>query len=1071
MGANMFDPSGGFRSSSVFVIRKSSVTGAGPIVVTPFRDVVNTGTGDGPFTPQGADNDDPAATVGYYVGHDDQFFGRLDILRVGTPGATPTLSGPFEIDIPGTDPDSFAIGVPASGSTRPLDGGDIRLTDASIRNGKLYTAEAIAVNSSGTDSGTLDRDASRWFEFANLATTPTLNRSGTIFDSSATKKSYWMPSIAVSPQGHAVMGMSTSASTLHPNAAFSSMLSGTSTFSTPTAYTSASANYNVDLGDGDPTYRWGDFSHTSVDPCDGQTFWTIQEYVDGTNSWGVKVGKILAPPPATPASTSPTSVNAGSTSVVVTLTGTATSGSGFWDPGSGTCRIAASASGGVTVNSVTFTDATHVTLDLNTVGATGGAHTVTITNPDGQTASASVLTVNTTPQNTALPTITGTTKVGSVLTSTTGTWTGFPTPTFTRQWERCDLAGANCSDIASATGTTYTLVQADHGKTIRVKVTGTNTAGSATAESNQTTEIQYVPINTVLPTITGTVTKGQTLTAGNGTWDAFPASLTFAYQWQRCSSPGTCSNISGATASTYLLASADVGMTIRLRVTASNTAGASTPANSAETTTVTAAPANTALPTISGLTQVGATLTASNGTWTGSPTPTFTYQWEQCNSSGASCSDIGGATNSTYVLVSGDAGHTIRVKVTATNTVSAVTAESAATAVITVPPANTVLPSITGTAAVGQVLDRQRRDLDRYAYTDADPEVAPVRHRRCELRRHRRRDRDDLHPRAGGRRFDDPAARHSDEHQRYDVRGLERNGNRHRAAGRGDDSGHHRDGVAWPATHCVNRHVDGLPGADVHIPVAAVRLRRGELLGHRRRHGVDVHTGDRRPGQDDPCDRHCDERQRQCERELESNCGGHRLAAEHGCTVAVGQRRTGPDTDDDERDLDRIPGNIHVHLRVAAVRQPRCKLLDHRRGDRIHLQARASGRRWHGQGSRDRNERRRAASADTSVTAVVTGIAGEHRRADDHRHDRDRRHADGARRDLERYPGRRRSRINGDAATRPAPTAPTSSARPPTRTSLPRVTRGIASVSRSPPRTPAGLPRPTARRRTSPGRP
>ena len=95
MGANMFDPSGGFLSSSVFVIRKSSVTGAGPIVVTPFRDVVNTGTGDGPFTPQGADNDDPAATVGYYVGHDDQFFGRLDILRVGTralPRHSPGLS-------------------------------------------------------------------------------------------------------------------------------------------------------------------------------------------------------------------------------------------------------------------------------------------------------------------------------------------------------------------------------------------------------------------------------------------------------------------------------------------------------------------------------------------------------------------------------------------------------------------------------------------------------------------------------------------------------------------------------------------------------------------------------------------------------------------------------------------------------------------------------------------------------------------------------------------------------------------------------------------------------------------
>ena len=99
------------------------------------------------------------------------------------------------------------------------------------------------------------------------------------------------------------------------------MLSGASSFSTPTTYTSGERELQR-RRPAIPTYRWGDYSHTSVDPCDGQTFWTIQEYVDGTDSWGVKVGKILAPPPATPASTSPTSVNAGSASVSVTLTGT-----------------------------------------------------------------------------------------------------------------------------------------------------------------------------------------------------------------------------------------------------------------------------------------------------------------------------------------------------------------------------------------------------------------------------------------------------------------------------------------------------------------------------------------------------------------------------------------------------------------------------------------------------------------------------------------------------------------------------------------------------------------------------
>lgn len=702
MGANMFDSTGSYVSSSVFVIRKSSVTSGGPIVVTAFRDVVNGTTGDGPFTPQGVDNDDPAATEGYFVGHDDQFYGKLDVLRVGTPGGTPTLSGNLAITVPN---DSFALNVPASGGTQLLDGGDIRLTDASIRNGKLYTTEEVGSNSSGVSdnsvSSTDDRDAVRWYEISNLTTTPTLNRSGTIFDSSGTKKYYWMPSIAVTPQGHAVIGMSSSAASLHPNAAFSSMLSGASSFSAPTDYTSATSTYNIDTGDG--FYRWGDYSHTSVDPCDGQTVWTIQEYVDSQDSWGVKVAKIMAPPPATPASTSPTSVLTGQASVSVTLTGTSTSGSGFWDPGSGSCRIAAAVSGGVTVNSITYTDPTHVTLDLSTVGATGGSHTITITNPDGQTAAAAVLTVATAPQNTALPTITGTTKVGSTLTAADGTWSGTPAPTFTRQWERCDSAGASCSDIAGATSTTYGLVQADHGSTIRVRVTATNTAGTASAESAQTAAIQYAPINTAAPSISGTVSKGQTLTAATGTWDALPTVSSFAYQWQRCTAPGTCSNISGATASTYLLAQADVGLTIRVHVTATNTVG-STGADSAETTAVTAAPANTALPTVSGSTQVGATLTTTNGTWTGSPAPTFGYQWERCDTAGASCTDIASATNQTYGLVSADAGHRIRVKVTATNTVGGATAESAATATITVPPSNDSPPTITGTAAVGQVL-------------------------------------------------------------------------------------------------------------------------------------------------------------------------------------------------------------------------------------------------------------------------------------------------------------------------------------------------------------------------------
>jgi uncharacterized repeat protein (TIGR01451 family) len=584
IGANIFTAAGNFVNSTVFVVRKSSVTSAGPIVVTAFRDVLNSSTFAGPYTPQGVGNLDPAATAGYFVGIDGALFGKLDVLRVGTPGGTPTLSASLPINVPATD---SPLSPTVLGSSKPLDATDDRLGSASLVGGKLYTAQNIGVDSTGAATGSSSRDAVRWYELANLASTPTLSRSGTIFDSSGNAASDWMPSLAVNGQGHAVIGMSTASSTTHPNGAISTMLAGDSSFSAPASYTASSASYNLDTGDS--SYRWGDFSHTSVDPCDGQTFWTIQEYVESTDNWGVKVGKILAPPPATPASTSPAAVALGLAATSVTLTGTSTAGSGFWDPGSGACRIAASVDGGVLVNSATFTDATHVTLDISTVGATGGSRTVTITNPDGQTAAAAVLQLGIAPTNSSVPTISGTATVGSTLTASTGSWNGSPSPTFTYQWKRCDSAGVNCVAVAGETGTTYLIAAADQGYRLRVTVTASNASGSASADS-ATKDVAGAPANLASPSITGTAQAGSVLTAQQGSWRGVPLP-TFGLQWQRCDAAGlSCADLTGATASTYTPVSADVGLTVRVQVTATNTGGTAGPVASAVTPVIAAAP-------------------------------------------------------------------------------------------------------------------------------------------------------------------------------------------------------------------------------------------------------------------------------------------------------------------------------------------------------------------------------------------------------------------------------------------------------------------------------------------------
>jgi hypothetical protein len=136
--------------------------------------------------------------------------------------------------------------------------------------------------------------------------------------------------------------------------------------------------------------------------------------------------------------------------------------------------------------------------------------------PD-RTAAGPVAHAAAVPSNTALPAITGTAKDGQTLTSTTGTWSGSPT-SYTRAWQRCDSAGANCAAISGATAATYLVTSADVGKTIRVKVTATNASGSGNATSAATaTATAAVPANTALPAITGTAKEGQTLTSTTGT--------------------------------------------------------------------------------------------------------------------------------------------------------------------------------------------------------------------------------------------------------------------------------------------------------------------------------------------------------------------------------------------------------------------------------------------------------------------------------------------------------------------------------------------------------------------------
>lgn len=101
-------------------------------------------------------------------------------------------------------------------------------------------------------------------------------------------------------------------------------------------------------------------------------------------------------------------------------------------------------------------------------------------------------------------------------------------------------------------------------------------------------------------------------------------------------------------------------------------------------------PRNTARPTITGLARQGETLTADPGSWSGTQPLTFAYQWRRCDTNGASCSNIVGATGKTYVLTSVDVGNRLRVRVRASNSAGSSTATSLASNVVTAQPPKSI---------------------------------------------------------------------------------------------------------------------------------------------------------------------------------------------------------------------------------------------------------------------------------------------------------------------------------------------------------------------------------------------
>jgi hypothetical protein len=309
-------------------------------------------------------------------------------------------------------------------------------------------------------------------------------------------------------------------------------------------------------------------------------------------------------------------------------------------------------------------------------------------------ASTETIATATAPTNTSLPTISGGTRQGSTLSTSDGSWSGSPSPTFSYGWLRCNTSGGTCTAITGQNSRTYGLGAADVGATIRSVVTASNSAGAATVESNPTVTVSALgdaPRPSSQPDISGTLQIGHTLTAGTGKPWTGSSPITYSFSWQRCDTAGRCSTIAGATAQTHVATEADVGFRLRALVVGTNAYG-----SGSVTTNLTAGPiqgtgpkpALASAPAVSGTPEVGSTLQTTAGTWRNTSSGLrLSYSWLRCDTRGGACSSIAGATSSSYTLGVADAGHTIRSQVTATVAAGSTSATSAASSVIgTLPP-------------------------------------------------------------------------------------------------------------------------------------------------------------------------------------------------------------------------------------------------------------------------------------------------------------------------------------------------------------------------------------------------
>ena len=266
------------------------------------------------------------------------------------------------------------------------------------------------------------------------------------------------------------------------------------------------------------------------------------------------------------------------------------------------------------------------------------------------------------PTVSSTPTFTSNLYVGGTATLDRGTWSTAGNTTYLYQWQRCSTQAITaCQNISGATTASYLVAQLDLNQYLRVAVTAINEVGGSTIYSGFSAQVAATapPVNTSIPIVSGSAFETSVINIiSKGQWSGIEESKLLT-QWQICTTAISCSDIPSATSPTYTASSADVGKTIRAKIIAPYSQK-NVEAFSNQTLIIKKAYTNVFPPTLLSYADIGDKIDIFKGYWEGLSISNISYVWQRCKSA-TSCTNIPGATKSTYTPSSSDRGYSIRV--------------------------------------------------------------------------------------------------------------------------------------------------------------------------------------------------------------------------------------------------------------------------------------------------------------------------------------------------------------------------------------------------------------------------